>query len=67
MAELDLAEMQSMQKFNDGFCYLLVRIDIFSKYAYVFSLNYVENWSILRLSMLLTLHCPRRLPLKKVQ
>ena len=43
MAELDLAEMQSMQKFNDGFCYLLVRIDIFSKYAYVFSLNYVEN------------------------
>ena len=32
---MDLADMQSMQKFNDGYCYLLVCIDVFSKYAWV--------------------------------
>jgi hypothetical protein len=36
---MDLADMQSMQKFNDGFCYLLVCIDVFSKYAWVIPLK----------------------------
>ena len=31
--QMDLADMQSMQKFNDGYRYLLVCIDVFSKYA----------------------------------
>ncbi len=33
--QMDLADMQSMQKFNDGYRYLLVCIDVFSKYAWV--------------------------------
>ena len=33
--QMDLANMQSMQKFNDGHRYLLVCIDVFSKYAWV--------------------------------
>ena len=32
--QLDLADIQSMQKFNDGYRYLLVCIDVFSKYAW---------------------------------
>ena len=32
--QMDLADMQSMQKFNDGYRYLLVCIDVFSKYAW---------------------------------
>ena len=31
--------MQSMQKFNDGYRYLLVCIDVFSKYAWVVPLK----------------------------
>ena len=34
-----LANIQSMQKFNDGYRYLLVCIDVFSKYAYVVPLK----------------------------
>jgi transposase InsO family protein len=37
--QMDLADMQSMQKFNDGYCYLLVCIDVFSKYAWVVPLK----------------------------
>jgi transposase InsO family protein len=33
--QMDLADMQSMQKLNDGYRYLLVCIDVFSKYAWV--------------------------------
>ncbi len=33
--QMDLANMQSMQKFNDGYRYLLVCIDVFSKYTWV--------------------------------
>ena len=33
------ADMQSMQKLNDGYRYLLVCIDVFSKYAWVVSLK----------------------------
>jgi transposase InsO family protein len=37
--QMDLAEMQSTQKFNDGYRYLLVCIDVFSKYAWVVPLK----------------------------
>ena len=37
--QMDLADMQSMQKFNDGYRYLLVCIDVFSKYAWVIPLK----------------------------
>ena len=33
---VDLADMQSLSKFNKGFKYLLCAIDLFSKYAWVF-------------------------------
>ena len=33
---VDLANMQSLSKFNKGFKYLLCAIDLFSKYAWVF-------------------------------
>ena len=36
---MDLADMQSMQKFNNGYRYLLVCIDMFSKYAWVVPLK----------------------------
>ena len=37
--QLDLADMQSMKKFNDGYRYLLVCVDVFSKYAWVVPLK----------------------------
>ena len=37
--QMDLADMQSMQQFNDGYRYLLVCIDVFSKYARVVPLK----------------------------
>jgi transposase InsO family protein len=37
--QMDLADLQSMQKFNDGYRYLLVCIDVFSKYAWVVPLK----------------------------
>ena len=37
--QMDLADMQSRQKFNDGYRYLLVCIDVFSKYAWVVPLK----------------------------
>ena len=37
--QMDLADMQSMQKFNDGYRYLLLCIDVFSKYAWVVPLK----------------------------
>ena len=37
--QMDLADMQSMQKFNDGYRYILVCIDVFSKYAWVVPLK----------------------------
>ena len=37
--QMDFADMQSMQKFNDGYRYLLVCIDVFSKYAWVVPLK----------------------------
>ena len=37
--QMDLANMQYLQKFNDGYCYLLMCIDVFSKYAWVVPLK----------------------------
>jgi hypothetical protein len=37
--QMDLADMQSMQKFNDAYRYLLVCIDVFSKYAWIVPLK----------------------------
>ena len=37
--QMDLADMQSMQKFKDGYRYLLVCIDVFFKYAWVVPLK----------------------------
>ena len=37
--QMDLADMHSMQKFNNGYRYLLVCIDVFSKYAWVVPLK----------------------------
>ena len=36
---VDLADMQSLGKFNKGFKYLLCAIDLFSKYAWVIPLK----------------------------
>ena len=35
----DLADMQSLKEYNDGYRYLLVCIDVFSKYAWVLPLK----------------------------
>ena len=46
--QMDLADMQSMQKCNDGYRYLLVCIDVFSKYAWVVPLKKIRRvfcWS----------------------
>ena len=37
--EADLADMKLISKFNKGFRFLLCFIDIYSKYAWVFSLK----------------------------
>ena len=36
---VDLADMQSLSKYNKGFKYLLCAIDLFSKYAWVIPVN----------------------------
>ena len=33
--QMDLADMQSLEEYNDGYRYLLVCIDVFSKYAWL--------------------------------
>ena len=43
---VDLADMQLLSKFNKGFLFLLCVIDIFSKYAWVFSLKDKKGISI---------------------
>lgn len=37
--QMDLADMPSMQKFNDGYRYLLVCVDVFSKYEWAVPLK----------------------------
>ena len=43
---IDLADMQSLSKYNKGIKYLLCAIDLFSKYAWVVPLNYKKGVSI---------------------
>ena len=43
---IDLADMQSMRKYNKGMKYLLCTIDLFSKYAWVVPLNDKRGISI---------------------
>ena len=43
---VDLADMQSLSKYNNGIKYLLCAIDLFSKYAWVVSLKDKKGVSI---------------------
>ena len=43
---VDLADMQSLSKFNKGFKYLLCAIDLFSKYAWVIPIKDKKGISI---------------------
>ena len=43
---IDLADMQSLSKFNKGFKYLLCVIDLFSKYAWVITIKDKKGTSI---------------------
>ena len=42
----DLADMQSLSKYNKGIKYLLCSIDLFSKYAWVISIKYKKSVNI---------------------
>ena len=43
---VDLADMQSLRKYNKGFKYLLSVIDLFSKYAWVIPIKDKKGTSI---------------------
>ena len=43
---VDLADMQSLSKFNKGITYLLCAIDLFGKYAWVIPLKDKKETSI---------------------
>ena len=43
---VDLADMQSLSKYNKGIKYLLYAIDLFSKYAWVFPIKDKKGTSI---------------------
>ena len=43
---VDLAVMQSLNRYNKGFKYLLCAIDLFSKYAWVIPIKYKKGTSI---------------------
>ena len=42
----DLADIQSLSKYNKGIKYLLCSIDLFSKYAWVISIKYKKGVNI---------------------
>ena len=42
---VDLADMQSLSRYNKGIRYLLCAIDLFSKYAWVISIKYKKALS----------------------
>ena len=46
LSSIDLADMQSLSKYDKGIKYLLRRIDLFSKYAWVSSLKDKREISI---------------------
>ena len=43
---VELADMQSLSKFNKGFKYLLCVIDLFSKYAWVIPIKDKQGTSL---------------------
>ena len=43
---VDLADMQSLSRYNKGFKYLLCAIDLFSKYAWVIPIKDKKGTSI---------------------
>ena len=43
---VDLADMQSLSKYNKGIKYLLCAIDLFSKYAWVIAIEHKKGSSI---------------------
>ena len=45
---VDLADMQSLSKFNKGFKYLLCVIDLFSKYTWVVPIKDKKGTSIVK-------------------
>ena len=47
---VDLADMQSLSKYNKGIKYLLCAIDLFSKYAWVVNLRDKKGTSIVNAS-----------------
>ena len=51
--QMDLANMQSMQKINDGYRYLLVCIDVFFKYAWVVPLKNKKGPSLVAYKIIL--------------
>ena len=44
---VDLADMQSLSKYNKGIKYLLCVIDLFNKYAWVIPIKYKKGTSII--------------------
>ena len=46
--QMDVGDTQSMQKFKDGYRYLLVCIDVFSKYAWVVPLKNKTGLSLVK-------------------
>ena len=54
--QMDLADMQSLKQYNDGYRYLLVCIDVFSKYVWVVPIKsktgpaLVEEFKVILLS-----------------
>src|ERR1043165_856908 len=61
----DLVDVQPLSRFNNGFRYLLVVIDTFSRYAWVQPLKNKKGTEVLRgLREILTENKPRRKPKK---
>ena len=60
--QMDLADMQSMQKCNDGYRYLLVCIDVFSKYIWVVPLKNKKGPSLVEAFKIIL--ASRRKPIK---
>ena len=56
----DLADMQSITKFNKGFRFLLCVIDIFSKYAWVVTLKDKKGVSIVNTFQKTLKQCNRK-------
>jgi len=48
MWEADLIELRNLKSYNDGYCYLLMIIDVLSKYVWVESLRDKINNSVIK-------------------